>query len=72
MTSERTLELLRDLEVLGFDDRTFWRLHHFRERGHRQTIASHRKYCEPPREFQFEGTNGRGTCLTETLQYSTP
>jgi hypothetical protein len=40
-----TIELLRQLELLGFGNEAFWRLHHRRSSGHRDTINAHRKYC---------------------------
>lgn len=44
--ANRTLELLDELTAKGFDDSAFWRLHHFRLRKARETIASHRAYCK--------------------------
>lgn len=42
-----TLELLHELETLGFSDRAFSIIHHFEKP---EKIASHRKYCEMLRE----------------------
>ena len=43
---KRSLELLKELESLGFNNEAFWRLHHYRSRGTRDTIQLHRKYLE--------------------------
>jgi hypothetical protein len=40
-----TVKLLNELEMLGFNDEAFWRLHHRRLSGHKDTINAHRKYC---------------------------
>jgi hypothetical protein len=58
MTSpERTIELLDQLEALGFDDQAFARLHHFRLKGRRPTISAHRLYCDATSSFQDAGEN---------------
>ena len=61
-TPKRTLELLDELNELGFNDEAFWRLHHFRHRK-KETIASFRSYCEKLCEknsaFMPAGTNER-------------
>lgn len=41
---QRTIELLEQLQSLGFDDAAFAKLHHFRLSGKNDTIAKHRKY----------------------------
>ena len=48
---KRTLQLLDDLEKLGFDNGALKILHHKSANG--ETIKSHRKFCEG-REFPFE------------------
>ncbi len=53
------LELLHTLEQLGFNDDSFWRLHHFRLRGKRETISGFRTYCRKISEFSPTGTNER-------------
>ena len=59
MTStKRTIELLDELEALGFDDHAFGHLHHFRAtRGVYEAIATHRKYLEKTTRFREGGTN---------------
>lgn len=46
MDPQETIRLLDELERLGFDDKSFALLHHFREQGRRDNIAAHRRYCE--------------------------
>jgi len=41
---QHSLDLLNELEGLGFSDEAFWRLHHFRLRGDKDTIQLHRDY----------------------------
>jgi len=59
--TNRTLELLDELTARGFDDSAFWRLHHFRLRKVRETIASHRAYCKKialnSNQFQDDSEN---------------
>jgi hypothetical protein len=58
MTSpKRTIDLLDLLNVLGFDDQAFARLHHFRLKGRKPTISDHRHYCEAITSFQGDGEN---------------
>lgn len=45
-TASHTLNLLSALTTKGFSDAAFWRLHHFRLRDVRETIGSHRSYCQ--------------------------
>ena len=52
-----TIILLDELESLGFDNTAFSALHHFREKGRRETIKSHRKYCENTRQFKENDNN---------------
>lgn len=61
MTStKRTLELLDDLEKLGFENSAFAQLHHFRvTRGIDDTIEAHRKYCGEHLSFQPGGLNDK-------------
>lgn len=54
MNSERTLQLLEELEKMGFDDDAFGRLHHKRE-----TITGMRKYCEDHSSRIFSEANER-------------
>ena len=50
---QRTLDLLNELERLGFDNRAFERLHQCSqtERKIGATIGEHRTYCEKTRRF---------------------
>lgn len=46
-TTKRTIELLDELEKLGFNDPAFGHLHHFQvTRGVYDTISAHRRYVE--------------------------
>jgi hypothetical protein len=54
MDSKRTLQLLKELEEMGFDDDAFGRLHHKRE-----TISGMRKYCEDNPNRIFGDANER-------------
>jgi hypothetical protein len=54
-----TLLLLDRLESLGFDDDAFAALHHFRNAGRADKIASHRRYCEKTDRFGADGENER-------------
>jgi hypothetical protein len=55
-STKRTVELLNELEALGFTDHAFGHLHHFRvTRGVYDTIAAHRKYVE--KHDYVRGTN---------------
>ena len=56
---KRSVELLNQLETLGFTDEAFALLHHSRVRGRRDTIVSHRSYCEKHSLFQRDGDNER-------------
>ena|SRR5271155_879642 len=59
MNPQRTVELLNELETLGFTNDSFWRLHHFRENGEKDTIGSHKSYCEQRGSFQDNSNNER-------------
>jgi hypothetical protein len=54
-TPKRTIELLDELEKLGFNDWAFARLHHFRINGERATIEVHRRHCEGIGSFRRDG-----------------
>ena len=54
---QRTLELLDELQRLGFDDGAFSRLHHFRLKGRRDTIQSHRDYVAKRDELRDGDSN---------------
>lgn len=61
--SSRTVQLLNELEVLGFNDDAFARLHHFWQRHPKshshETINSHRSYCSRIVHFRSEDNNAR-------------
>jgi hypothetical protein len=61
MNVSQTIEILDALKSLGFNDESFWHLHHFRESNRQETIRSFRGYCEKllstKSEFAHEGTN---------------
>ena len=52
---QRSIELLDQLEGLGFTNEAFQLLHHSRVRGWRDTIARHRAYCAQVSSFQRDG-----------------
>jgi len=53
----RSVELLDELEALGFTNEAFRRLHHSRVRNWRKpdSISRHRSYCEGRSSFQRDG-----------------
>lgn len=57
MNPKRSLELLDQLEELGFNDEAFARLHHFRLKNRRDYISAHRRYCEKITSFKDDGEN---------------
>ena len=58
MTSpQRTLDLLDELEALGFDDSAFAKLHHFRLMGVSDTIQKHRDYCKTQNNLRSNDSN---------------
>lgn len=59
MNPEQTIAYLDELEQLGFTNEAFWRVHHFRDKGERDTINSHRGYCEKTGSFQAGSNNER-------------
>ena len=54
---KRTIELLEQLKQLGFTDRAFAKLHHFRLQGRDDSMAAHTAYCEQHGSFLRGGTN---------------
>ena len=56
---KETLRLLDELESLGFTDKHFARLHHFRAKGRKDTIRSQRRYCEKTGYFHPGSNNTR-------------
>jgi len=57
---KQTIEYLDELQKLGFTNEAFCLLHHFRENGIRETINSHRSYCEKTGSFdRDDGSNQR-------------
>src|SRR6266404_5749070 len=51
----RSIELLDQLEALGFTNDAYRLLHHSRARGWKDSIARHRAYCEKVSSFQRDG-----------------
>lgn len=58
---EHTIELLDQLEELGFTDASFGLVHHLTRKGtKRETTRGMRRYCETrPADFQPDGNNDR-------------
>jgi hypothetical protein len=54
---QRTLDLLDELQRLGFDDEAFWRLHHFRLKDCKDTIQEHRDYVEKQSSLRDNDSN---------------
>ncbi|MFP5475934.1 MAG: hypothetical protein ACLGJD_20000 [Gammaproteobacteria bacterium] len=55
---KRTIELLDELQLEGFNDQAFGLLHHFRvTRQQMDTIEKHRKYCLQRERLHAGGTN---------------
>jgi hypothetical protein len=54
---KQTVAYLDELKTLGFTDEAFWRVHHFREKGEKESINGHRSYCLVRDSFQDGGTN---------------
>lgn len=58
MTSpQRTLDLLDQLQALGFDDEAFAKLHHYRLKGVKDTIQKHREYCKTQTNLRTNDSN---------------
>jgi hypothetical protein len=56
MNPKQTIAYLKKLRKLGFTNEAFCRLHHFREKDRKETINSHRSYCE--KRDSFDGDDG--------------
>src|SRR5260370_11349196 len=56
---KQTIAYLDELQKLGFTDEAFWRIHHFREKGEKHPISTHRSYCEGPDCFRNGRNNER-------------
>jgi hypothetical protein len=56
---KQTIAYLDELRTLGFTDEAFWRIHHFREKGEKESINGHRSYCQVTDSFRDQGTNER-------------
>ena len=54
-----TVELLDNLEDLGFNNDAFAALYHFKEKGRADTIAEHRAYCIENESFPDESLDAR-------------
>jgi len=61
ISPKQTIVYLDKLRELGFTNEAFYLLHHFfREKGRKETINSHRSYCEERDSFDGDdGTNQR-------------
>ena len=61
MNPKRSLELLDQLAALGFTDKAFAQLHHFRLKikNRPARIVAHRRYCKKYASFQDDGENER-------------
>lgn len=55
----QTIAYLDELQTLGFTDEAFSRLHHFREKGEKHPINTHRVYCEGKDSFHDGRNNER-------------
>jgi hypothetical protein len=51
----RSIEILDQLEAIGFTNEAYQLLHHSRTRGWKDTISRHRAYCEKVSSFQRDG-----------------
>jgi len=51
----RSIEILDQLEAMGFTNEAYQLLHHSRARGWKHTISRHRAYCEKVSSFQHDG-----------------
>ena len=57
---KRTVDLLDELQDLGFGDEAFAHLHHWWENGKRETIKHHKGYCEKMKTtFRVDDSNAR-------------
>jgi len=65
--SAAALRLLGILQPLGFDDESFWRLHHFRNKNKRETIRSFSTYCHKTHNFPQGHNNHRVVCRLSFL-----
>lgn len=54
---QRTLDLLEELQRLGFDDEAFWRLHHFRLKDRKDTIQEHADYVRKQTTLRDNDSN---------------
>ena len=54
---QRTLDLLDQLEALGFDDSAFSSLHHYRLKGVADTVKKHRDYCKTQNSLRSNDSN---------------
>ena len=57
--SAAALRLIGILQSVGFENGSFWRLHHLRRQNRCETIGSFSAYCRTPRDFHLNGENHR-------------
>jgi len=65
--SAAALRLLDILQPLGFDDKSFWRLHHLRDKNKHETIRSFSTYCHKTHNFNQADNNHRVVCRLSFL-----
>ena len=51
---KQTIAYLEQLQMLGFTNEAFGQIHHFREKGRKETIQGHRAYCEKMKTDYFD------------------
>jgi hypothetical protein len=56
---KKSLDLLQRLSEIGFTDEAFARLHHFRLKDRKASIAEHLHYLAKTTTFQDDGENER-------------
>ena len=54
---QRTLDILEELQSLGFNDEAFWRLHHFRLKNRKDTIQQHADYVRKQTTLRDNDSN---------------
>jgi hypothetical protein len=56
---QQTISYLDELQQLGFTNDAFWRIHHFCDKEKRDTINTHKAYCEKTGAFREGDNNAR-------------
>lgn len=59
MAPQDTVELLKSLAAVGFTDRAFQRLHHYRLTGKHASISAHSAYCRRIAFYKSDSSNER-------------